>query len=292
MNLLQLKYFTAICEFGTVSAAAEYMHIAQPSLSLAIKELENEFGALLFQRKHKGMYLTAEGELFLNMAKDIIERADAAEKIMKDVGIGKKTLKLGVPPMIGSIILPTLYRDFLAENPDITLEIMEYGREEIMKMLAEDRLDMAFISHGKSSDEGVEYFHIDTLEIVCAASLSDSAEEKKAITPKELEGVPLVMFKDGFFQSSEIRKWFFADSTEPNIILKTNQLSTMTSLISSGTAIGFLFEKLTKSESGIAAIPLNPPITVDVSLIWKKDKFQLAGMKTLKSFLKARNLFE
>ena len=61
MNLMQLKYFNAICTFGTVSGAAEYLHIAQPSLSNAIKELEGEFGVLLFSRRHRGMVLTPAG---------------------------------------------------------------------------------------------------------------------------------------------------------------------------------------------------------------------------------------
>ena len=123
MNISQLKYFTAVCEFGTVSAAAEYLHIAQPSLSLAIKELENEFGTVLFTRTHRGMQPTSEGRLLLGMSKDIIERVESAEKIMKDVGHNKKTLKLGVPPMIGSLILPVIYKDFVAKNKDISIEI-------------------------------------------------------------------------------------------------------------------------------------------------------------------------
>lgn len=292
MNLMQLKYFISICELGTVSAAAEYLHIAQPSLSLAIKELEKEFGAPLFQRKHKGMYLTTEGELFLTMARDIVERADSAEKIMKDVGGSSKRLRLGVPPMIGSFVLPILYGDFAPHNPDISLDIVECGKEEILKMIAENQLDMAFISHGKSSEPAVEFLHMDKMEIVCAASHTSKVTAKKALSPKDLAGLPLVMYKDGFFQSSEIKKWFLAGDTKPNILLKTSQLSTMIKLISSGTAVGFLFEKLTRNEPEIAAIPLYPPITVDISLIWKKDKFQLAGMKSLKSFLKERAVFQ
>ena len=88
MNFLQLKYFITVCEFGTVSAAADYLHIAQPSLSFAIKELEEEFGAKLFKRTHKGMILTDEGNLLLGMAKNIVEQTETTEKIMKDAQAG------------------------------------------------------------------------------------------------------------------------------------------------------------------------------------------------------------
>ena len=63
VNLVQLKYFQAVCSYRTVSNAAEYLHISQPSLSCAIKELESEFGVLLFRRHHRGMKLTSEGEV-------------------------------------------------------------------------------------------------------------------------------------------------------------------------------------------------------------------------------------
>lgn len=291
MNLMQLKYFLSICEFGSVSAAADYLHIAQPSLSLAIKELENEFGTLLFHRKHKGMYLTAEGELLRGMAKDIIDRTETTEKIMKDVGHNKKILKLGVPPMIGALILPALYHDFLSKNEDMDLDIVESGKEELVNMILEDQLDVAFISHNKKLDVGLEFLHIDTLEIVCSTALHNPIAQKRVLSPKDLDGVPLVMFKDGFFQSSEIKHWFSADLIEPNILIKTNQLSTMQKIISSDTAVGFLFEKLIRDTDEMTSIHLDPPITADISLIWKKEKFSFSGMQSLKNFLKATKLF-
>lgn len=291
MNLMQLKYFLAICEFGSVSAAADYLHIAQPSLSLAIKELEREFGTLLFHRRHKGMRLTTEGELLRGMAKDIIDRTQTAEKIMKDVGRNKKTLKLGVPPMIGALILPALYHDFLSQNEDMDLDIVECGKEELVNMILEDQLDAAFISHNQTLDVGLEFLHIDTLEIVCSTAVYNSIAQKSVLSPKDLDGVPLVMFKDGFFQSSEIQHWFSADLVEPNILIKTNQLSTMQKIISSDTAVGFLFEKLLRDTDQITSIHLDPPITAEISLIWKKEKFSFSGMQSLKNFLKATKLF-
>lgn len=291
MNFLQLKYFVAVCEFGTVSAAANYLHIAQPSLSLAIKELEEEFGALLFHRRHKGMAPTEEGELLLGMARDILERAEAAERIMKDVGENKKTLKIGIPPMIASLILPTLYKDFVSENPDITLDITEGGREELVKMVEDDRLDLAFISHSKLPDGELEFLHIDTLNIVCAASGESPVSKKREVSPSDLKDVPVVMYKDGFFQSGEIKSWFSSKGIEPKILMKTNQLSTMTKIISSNTAIGFLFEKLIEKESGLTEVKLSPCITAEISLIWKKKNFSVTGIKRLKAFLKNTNIF-
>ena len=291
MNFIQLKYFIAVCEFGTVSSAAEYLHIAQPSLSLAIKELENEFGTVLFNRVHRGMQLTSEGKLFLSLSKDIIERVEAAEKIMSDAGHNKKTLKLGVPPMIGSLALPAIYSDFVSKNTDISLEIIECGREEMIRKFDEDQLDMAFVSHDRITEHDMESLPVGNLEIVCSTAISNPIGKKKSILPEELSGVPLVMFKDGFFQTDAIKAWFSKEEVSPNILMKTDQLSTMIKVITSGTAVGFLFKKLIEDESKIAWCHLSPDITINVSLIWPKNKFFTVGMKRFKSFLGENKLF-
>ena len=291
MNFIQLKYFIAVCEFGTVSSAAEYLHIAQPSLSLAIKELENEFGTLLFNRLHRGMQLTSEGKLFLSLSKDIIDRVESAEKIMSDVGHNKKTLKLGVPPMIGSLILPVIYGKFVSNNTDISLEIVECGREEMIKKLSEEQLDMAFVSHDINVEQDMATLPVGSLEIVCSTAPSNPIGKKKTILPEELSNEPLVMFKDGFFQSDAIKSWFSKQEVTPTVLMKTDQLSTMIKVIKSGTAIGFLFKKLIEDEDKSAWCHLSPNITINVSLIWPQNKFLTVGMKRFENFLSENKLF-
>ena len=75
MTLLQLKYFLAVCKFQTVSDAATYLYVSQPSLSASIKELEKEFGVALFHRHHHVMSLTPEGETLYRSAKALLEQA-------------------------------------------------------------------------------------------------------------------------------------------------------------------------------------------------------------------------
>ena len=225
MNLMQLKYFNAVCNYGTVSGAADYLHIAQPSLSNSIKELENEFGVKLFKRQHRGMVLTDEGETFLKMCRDILDRADRAEKIMKDMGREKKTLKLGVPPMTGSLIMPMIYGEFLADNKDIDLETVECGWKEMNRMILEDQLDMAFISHSQSIDPSLSSLLIGRLEIVCGTTEENELSKYSAVTPSDLKNVPLVLFDDGFFQTSEMKKWFIKGDTVPDILMQVIKVS-------------------------------------------------------------------
>ena len=291
MNLMQLKYFMAICQHGTVSDAAEYLHIAQPSLSAAIKELEGEFGVTLFKRHHRGMQLTEEGECLQGMAKDLLEKAERIENVMKDMGMARKKLRLGVPPMISSLILPCVYRDFLKDNPDLNLEVIEGGRHELLKKLDEDSLDMVFLPHNQSFGNKLSVIKAAKLEITCCTSKEAPLTFKDGMTPEELKDIPIVLFEDGFFQAQEIKRWFSASGVTPNILFQTGQLSTMLSAISNKIAIGFMFRDIIEKNTELKAVSLAEPLYIDVSLVWRKDAYSFSGMRKFREYMHDSNPF-
>lgn len=286
MNLTQLKYFQAVANYSTVSEAAEVLHISQPSLSIAIKELEREFGAELFKRQYRGMVLTSAGETLLKMSADILSRAEHVEKVMKDMGNGRKTLRLGVPPMIGSLILPELYRGFHVEYPEVLLDITEGGREELMEKLSGDYIDMAFMPHSRPVEGDYVSEPVSGYEIVCCVSEDNPLAKKRTVTPSELEGLPVVLFKNSYFQTGEIKKWFEAGNVKPDILLQTGQLSTVLSLVRSNVAAGFMFRQLIDSNPDLVALPAKYPIYASVSLVWKRNGYFTDSMKKFLRYIK------
>lgn len=291
MNITQLKYFNAVCTFQSVSEAAEFLHISQPSLSSAVKELENEFSVTLFRRHHRGMTLTQEGEVLYKLSKDILSRTEQAESIMKDLGTERKKLRLGVPPMIGSLILPFVYRDFIAENEEITIEIVEGGRQELVQKLSDDYLDMVFLPHNKQHEQRFSALKAAKLEIVCCVGQDNSVAKYKEVSPDNLKNVPLVLFQNSYFQTEEIKKWFESEKIKPDIILQTSQLSTMLSIISNNVAAGFMFRQLAETKPGLVAVPLEKPIFAEVSLIWKNNGYFFNCMSKFKEYVNRKNPF-
>lgn len=291
MNLNQLKYFYTVCIYGSLSEASEYLYISQPSLSSAIKALEKEFGVSLFTRQHQGMELTKEGKMLFEMCQDVLSRTDRLENIMKDLGNERSRLRLGVPPMIGSLILPYIYCDFCKLYPDVTLEIIEGGRSELLDKLSENYLDMVFLLQNKNLDIKYETINLAKLEIVCCASKDSEISKQKCISPSNLKNTPLVLYKDSFFQTEEIKKWFACEKINPNIILQTNQLSTMLTMISNNVAVGFTLKELTETNKDFTAITIKNPIHVDASLVWKKDSYKFSSMEKFIKYVKENNPF-
>lgn len=289
MNLTQLKYFKTVCDFNSISKAAEYLHISQPSLSSAIKELEIEFGLMLFERHHKGVVLTNEGETLQRIAKDILNRVAEAENIMQDLGKRRKILKLGIPPMISSVFLPQIYNDFLVKNPDISLEIFEGGYSDLLQKLNDNYLDIVFLPNDSNFNSDLTDVFIAKLELVCCANKDSTVAKLSSINPRSLKDIPIILFENSFFQTAKIKNWFNNEKTEPKILLQTKQLSTVIKIIAENLAVGFMFKQIIDSYSDIIPIPLEKQIDINVSLVYKKNTHSFQTMKKFIDYMKPNN---
>ena len=97
MNILHMKYAYEVAKAGSLGKAAETLVIAAPNLSRSIKELESELGITIFDRTPKGMFLTSEGEVFMNYAHSILEQIDYLENAYKDARNAKQKFSISVP---------------------------------------------------------------------------------------------------------------------------------------------------------------------------------------------------
>lgn len=261
------------------------MHISQPSLSSAIAALENEFGVVLFYRQHRGMQLTPAGEQLREMSKELLGHADSVEKTMRALGQEKKRLRLGIPPMLSSLFLPKIYGDFLMQHPDIQLQISELGRRALYARLTDDAIDMFFLPHNTAPERDLVCVPVTRLEVVCCVSKLHPLAKKTRVDIAELADVPLVLFKDSFFQTEEIKKRFALAGIEPNAVLQTDQLSTLTSILSGNAAAGFMFAQLAQANDDVATIALREPLYVDVSLAWKKGAYMTEPMQKFRKYI-------
>lgn len=169
MKLQQLRYFCAACRMRSLSRAAESLHVSQPSVSMAIRELEREFGVSLIARRYQGFALTEEGTALWEMAESLLRHADHVQAQMQALGQRRRPVRLGVPPMIGTVLLPRLYREMDRRCPELLLETEELGTKTLLRDLRENVLDLAFVSHHESLEPDFDALPITTLEIVWCA---------------------------------------------------------------------------------------------------------------------------
>lgn len=273
MTLQQLKYFHAACKCGSITQAAKQMYVSQPSVSSAIKELEKEFGVVLFVRQYHGFTLTKSGERLYELSGKLLSHAGTVSEIMKEIAVNKEPIRLGVPPMIGTFLFPKIYKPFRRSYPDTMLLTTESGMRTLLSELENNTLDVAILP---SNDVAADSYYVQPLmksETVYCVSEKHPLAGRTEISVQEIGLSPLIMFKHGFYQNELVEQLFARYNLKPNVIHYTNQFYTLHKFIADDIATGFMLRDGAFLAPGVCPISLDTPILVDISLVWKKDHF-------------------
>jgi len=290
MKLNQLLYFCRACDNDNISHAAEELHISQPTISMAIRDLENEFGITLIQRNNKGFTLTREGQYFYEKTKIILSQTNKLEQIMLDMGNRRKHIQLGIPPMIGTFLFPQLYQGFRTIHPDIELSSYEGGTTELVRLLDDNKLDFAIVTSNHIPEKHYQILPLMETETVFCIRSDHPLAKKKTISMKELISIPLIMFHESYSQSRLVEERFSQANCHSHIIYRSGQLYTIKEFITRGIAAGFLFRELADAIPNITGICLTDPLRIQIGLIWKPGQSlfndAVAFLKYAKQYMK------
>lgn len=146
LDLKRLRYFRAIAEHGSLSAAARVLNLAQPALSHHVSELESGLGLKLLERRHDGVALTEAGQMLLHHAVDIATRVDLAEAELARLarGAGRKVkVRLAVIGSLAADLTPVLVAALGRDMPEVVLRITEAGTLDSRDLLDRGAADLA-----------------------------------------------------------------------------------------------------------------------------------------------------
>ena len=163
MNIQDIRYIVAIAEAGSISQAAERLLVAQPSLSKCIQKVEREYNVTLFVRtRGSSSRLTAEGEYFLEMAKEILTSHDHFEDQIKRMRSRKKNnIVLGIPQHQSYLMVKPLLHALYNENSPYSVEIQVKTTPELKQAIREGLVDMGVLSHAThEKDQNIYYEEI------------------------------------------------------------------------------------------------------------------------------------
>lgn len=198
VKLHQLRYAVCVADERQFTRAAARLHVAQPSVSSAIGALEAELGAPLFHRARSEVVLTGAGEVFLPWARQVLADCDAGAAAVRDLlGLQRGRLALGATPSLTTHLLPPVLAGFYAAHPNLELAVHEAGSQELVRRLASGEIDLAVVILPVERP-WVTTRELMEEELVLAVGEGHPLAPRSAIAVGDLEGVPLVMFKDGY----------------------------------------------------------------------------------------------
>lgn len=122
--------------------------VTQPAISLAIRELEAEFGITLFTRFNNRLTLTEDGALFYKKADYILQYCKDMQFELNGSRIQQNPIHVGIPPVLSSFFFPGLIDAYRSKYPDALVSLEEYGSVRACDLVQEDKLDLALVKHG------------------------------------------------------------------------------------------------------------------------------------------------
>jgi DNA-binding transcriptional LysR family regulator len=287
-NINRLRYFKTLCKHGSVSKAAEELHLSQPSLSVAIKELEQELGIELFFRVNNRLKLTEPGKVVLDKANDILQQMD---DFFNDVAMISKheiaNVKLGVPPIMGTVLVPGIYSGFVQSNPFIELEMLEYTYHDALIQLEDNHLDLAIMILNDYVRANYNYETFYDTELHFCVGKGNPLSKKKMITCCDLKEFPLTILSTGSFHNSAINQMFQKAGIKPHIVYQTVQLSTITSLVENYKMGTFIYKDVFFSNPNIVTIPCENTEKIRLCVAWKRHRNLTFATESVIKFLLA-----
>lgn len=194
MDIRQMRYFVAIVEQGSFSRAAAHLHIAQPALSLHVRNMEGDLGTSLLFRSPKGVVPTEAGQILLRHARLILEQFAVAEDEIRGHGAEPAgEVRLGLPGTISEILSVALITAVHKRYPKIRLRIAEAMSGFVLEWMRAARIDLAVV-YREIADEGLATVHLLDEELVffgASAGLAEPDEPDLPALPQPGENLTL-----------------------------------------------------------------------------------------------------
>lgn len=206
-----LKIFVTVAELKNFSRAAEELYLSQPSVSLQIRNLENELGAKLINRSPKHLELTQAGEILYGLAKQILLLYDKAKlDINQLTNTVTGSLKVGASYTIGEYILPFALAEFAAQFPNVDIEASIANTEEITQAVRSNHLDLALVE-GEVNHSDIDIQALMDDEIILVVPNQHALARLPIVTADNLQDRVWILRESGSgtrdFSDKLIRDW-------------------------------------------------------------------------------------
>ena len=284
----QIRYFIAACRYQNFTKAAEELHLTQPGLSKAIRELESHCGTALWERHHNSLALTPAGRVFLEQAEKFQQQYEALEETARSLGSGETLLRIGLVPMCGNTLFPGLHRAFLDTFPKVRIQTTEATGPVLYSLLDRHEIDIALCVTNHLPEKPYSCYVVKDSRLMLFVHKDHPLAGRTAVDLMDLAQEPLVLFKDTFGQTRYLRRLFAACQIHPPILHQTSQVFTILEYIRHQAAVGFLSEEFARDEKNLVAIPVKQIAIGHVNFVWNRNPEQFPALKQFLAFVKER----
>lgn len=281
MELRDLQLFMCVVEQESYTKAAAVMYVSQPTLSKSIKRLEEELDVKLLHRTTRSVSATEEGLVVYTYAKRIVDTKQELDRSLQDMrDVQRGTIRIGIPPLIGTLFFPEIAKKFHQKFPQVTLELIEHGAKTIGELIHSGKVDVGFMvlpvndvtfkTERFVDDDFVAYVHI-----------NHPLANKNLITITALQQEPFIIFSDDFALHDFVLRSCEEAGFTPKVAYKSSQWDLITELIALDLGVTILpraiYEK--QANPNVKIIPLAEPLVWRLGIVTLNGRYQSVALK-------------
>ena len=280
LDLKKLTYLEAVYHYRSFTKASEVLFVTQPTISLAIRALEDEYKIKLIDREQHGISFTREGEQFILCVQRILKECKQTEITLREFSEKRqKTLLLGLSPSLGVNLQKYIFSfSFHEQFPNIHLSIDEAAMNVHIEKIRRGELDLSFnVLPHENEFSDLEFVPISFARIECVMRPDHFLANKAEISLPELADVLIASPGKNSGTYYELMKQFEKDCIIPNIHSFHEQILSMLNTVILGNFVGFicmsdLYTEEQLRRLGLISRKLNPALQVRQGFIWSRDR--------------------
>ena len=276
MDLRQLEYVDRVAKTLNFTRAAQELHVAQPALSRAIAKLEEELGGKLFIRTSRSVKLTDAGTKFVARARRILADVKSLELEMDEFGRGTTGIVRISTWYHLEPALPALLRDFIAQNPNIDVSIVELVGSAMLDALRRDEIDFG-VAIAAPNWNLTEIGHqiVRSEQLTVLVPRSDDLAGRPEIALSMLAGRSFIAPQAGTTARYWFDRFFAGAGVEPRVVVETNEIAAVQAYVSIGIGVALAPRAIVPAvDEPAVAIALAGVPPLDIVLAWHETGYR------------------
>jgi LysR family transcriptional activator of nhaA len=268
LNFHHLRLFWEVARSGSLRAAAEKLHLSQPTISAQIKSLEESLGQSLFDRSGRGMRVNPSGQLLMEQASELFSMANEMVRSLHGVsGTRPLQLSIGIMQSLPKLMAWQLIRPALAAVPNLRVSCTEGHAPDLLGMLVSGRLDGILAEEPAPASLRVRAFSQRLHHAPCAfCATPQLARRLRRNFPESLNDAPALLPTERTPWRHQIDRWFEARHIQPRIVAEFDDAALMKTAASDGLGFVPVLEPvLSEAVSRYGLLPLGPPVEAGLS---------------------------
>ena len=266
MKLTQLYLLIEVAKYNSISMAAEHSFITQPAVSSAISKLEDELGAVLFQRTTTGAYPTTIGEVIIGKAREILDKVEEIKQFANTTELSG-ILSVGIIPSMGDKIIPNVLSNLKNMHPNIDVALAVEESIIILQNILSGKLDLGIVlltEEINRKDISCEELFSD--EFLVYAGKDSPLSAKESVSLKEALEYPVVAYNDEYTKNNGGITSILKKYGEPNVAFRFCNFELIKRVVSQGTAISFFPKFMSIDDIYLQSGVIKPIPINDISL--------------------------